>query len=170
MSSTNQAMRAYLAARYEMPNCELDSMAADLAEIAQAHRQGLTLNGHQMLDALNSIAPERNAQQLASTVCISHEPTCTAGEPVPPKLYCWLANYPKAGCIELFDRNTHTAQPRASRDVIQIATKLIDCARWVYATPSARKQPDARSLAKVILRLTRPIIDAHVDGKPASTY
>lgn len=161
MSSITQAMRDYLATRYEMPDIELDAMAADLAAIAQAKQQPLTLNGHQLLDALNSIAPQRSAPQLATTVCISTEPACTPGYHVPPKLYCWLADYPKAGSIQLFDNGDKP--PRPTQDVVYMATKLIECARWVYSTPEARKQPDARRLAKVILRLACPLINAHVD-------
>lgn len=161
MPSITQAMRSYLATRCEMLDSELDAMAADLAAIAQAQQQPLTLNGHQLLDALNSIAPQRSAPQLATTVCISSEPACTPGYHVPPKLYCWLADYPKAGSIELFDNGDKP--PRPTQDVVYMATKLIECARWVYSTPEARKQPDARRLAKVILRLACPLINAHVD-------
>jgi len=161
MSNTAQAMRDYLATRYEMPDSELDAIATDLAAIAQAQQQPLTLNGHQLLDALNSIAPQRSAPQLATTVCVSPDPTCTEGYHVPPKLYCWLADYPRAGSIQLFDNG---AQPqRPTQDVVYMATKLIECARWVYATPDARKQPHARRLAKVILRLACPLISAHAD-------
>lgn len=161
MSSTTQAMHDYLAARYEMPDSELDAMAADLAAIAQAQQPPLTLNGHQLLDALNSIAPQRSAPQLATRVCISTEQSSTRGYHVPSKLYCWLADYPKAGSIELFDNGDKP--PRPTQDVVYMATKLIECARWVYSTPAARKQPDARRLAKVILRLACPLINAHVD-------
>lgn len=161
MDSLAQAMRDYLATRYEMPNSELDAMATDLAAIAQVKQQPLTLNGHQLLDALNSIAPQRSAPQLATTVCISTEPACTTGYHVPPKLYCWLADYPKAGSIQLFDNGDQPQRP--TQDVVYMATKLIECARWVYATPDARKQPHARRLAKVILRLACPLISAHAD-------
>ncbi len=161
MSNTPHAMRDYLATRYEMPDSELDAMAADLAAIAQTHQQPLTLNGHQLLDAINSIAPQRSAPQLATTVCISDQPVCTTGFHVPPKLYCWLADYPKAGSIQLFDNGDQP--PRPTQDVVYMATKLIECARWVYATPDARKQPHARRLAKVILRLACPLISAHAD-------
>lgn len=162
-NDTVRALRDYLATRLspDMTESQLDEMAAELAVIAQTQQHPLTLNGHQLLDALNSIAPQRSAPQLATTVCISKEPTGTNGYRVPPKLYCWLATYPKAGSIQLFDNGD---QPqRATQDVVYMATKLIECARWVYATPDARKQPHARRLAKVILRLACPLISAHAD-------
>ncbi|WP_418515085.1 hypothetical protein [Delftia sp. PS-11] len=163
MANAMKAMRAYLAQRYEMPDADLDAMAADLAEIANQHQtQQLTLNGYQLLDALNSIAPQRNAKQLSTTLCISTEPACTPELRRPPKLHCWLADYPKAGSLALHDSGDH--QQRVTQDFIEIATKLVECARWVNSTPQARKQPEARRLANVILHLTHPLISAHVDA------
>lgn len=119
----------------------------------------LILNGHQLLDALNAIAPERTEKQLNDRVCIGMEPTFANIAPGVPDLHCWLADYPESGSILL-----HQAIPEGGKapcDVVGIALQLIAAARWVGQHAHARKQPEARALAKAILKLTSPIIEEY---------
>lgn len=171
-TASAQAFRDYLAAHplINLPPNVADEVAADLAEIAQRPQPPLVLNGYQLLDALTGIAPQRSAPQLATKVCIHPEPLSTVAPVTPAKLHCWMADYPALGSIELYDQamDAEEVQARPSQDVVGIATKLIDAARWVYRTPSARKQPDARALARAILRLACPLIDSHADSKSRS--
>ncbi|ULR90961.1 hypothetical protein [Comamonas sp. B21-038] len=123
----------------------------------------LILNGHQLLDALNAIAPERTEKQLNERVCIGLEPTFAYVAPGVPNLHCWLADYPDSGSILL-----HQAIPEGGKapcDVVGIALQLIAAARWVGMHAHARRQPEARALARAILKLTRPVIDEYVDSR-----
>ncbi|TDS74377.1 hypothetical protein [Comamonas sp. JUb58] len=119
----------------------------------------LTLNGHQLLDALNAIAPERTEKQLSDRVCLSLTPTGAAPTEGVESIHCWLADYPESGSILL-----HQAIPdggKAPCDVVSIALQLIAAARWVGQHAHARNQPEARALAKAILKLTSPIIEEY---------
>jgi hypothetical protein len=119
----------------------------------------LTLNGHQLLDALNAIAPERTEKQLSDRVCLSLSPTGAAPTEGVESIHCWLADYPESGSILL-----HQAIPEGGKapcDVVGIALQLIAAARWVGQHAHARKQPEARALAKAILKLTSPIIEEY---------
>lgn len=119
----------------------------------------LTLNGHQLLDALNAIAPERTEKQLRDRVCLSLSPTGAVPIEGVESIHCWLADYPESGSILL-----HQAIPEGGKapcDVVGIALQLIAAARWVGQHAHARKQPEARSLARAILKLTSPIIEEY---------
>ncbi len=123
----------------------------------------LILNGHQLLDALNAIAPERTEKQLNDRVCIGPDPTIANVAPGVHSLHCWLADYPESGSILL-----HQAIPEGGKapcDVVGIALQLIAAARWVGMHAHARRQPEARALARAILKLTRPVIDEYVDSR-----
>ena len=127
----------------------------------------IVFNGYQLLDALNAIAPDRTPQQLQHRVCIGRAPLCTTAPGGTVDLHCWLADYPDGGSIQLAtDKQSDGREPC---DVVGIAMKLIEAARWVCKTEGQRKPADARTLALAVLKLTRPIIDNHVDGnkKPA---
>ncbi|OZI30826.1 hypothetical protein CAL29_22885 [Bordetella genomosp. 10] len=64
----------------------------------------LTLNGHQLWDALEFLAPDRTDEQLEQAVCIHPGPARTAdGFTEAAGLYCWLADYPEEGSIRLDD-------------------------------------------------------------------
>lgn len=120
------------------------------------------LNGYQLLDALNCIAPKRNAVQMSTKICIHRYPTSDVDNLTPTDVYCWLVDYPAEGSIKLIDKESsdHMIHP-LPQDFVNMVNRLIEAARWVCTTPSARKQPDALALAKVILHLTCPVIDAY---------
>ncbi|MNS85884.1 hypothetical protein D3C72_1197610 [compost metagenome] len=125
----------------------------------QTSAVSLTFNGHQLLDALNAIAPERTEKQLNDRVCIGTDPRAATASVGFHRLHCWLADYPESGSILL-----HQAIPEGGKapcDVAGIALQLIAAARWVGQHTHARKQPEARALAKAILKLTTPIIEEY---------
>ena len=79
-------------------------------------------------------------------------------------MFCWLEEFPEEGSFRLdeFPRHNRLNDPHDER-VVLAAHKLIEAARWVYGNAEARRQPDARALAKVVLRLMHPFIDEHID-------
>lgn len=122
----------------------------------------ITINGYQLLDALNCIAPMRTTEQMQTKVCIHREPICTIGETTPNMLYCWLSEFPTEGSIQLHQKESkNQAIQQLPQELFNVVSRLIEAARWVCTTPSARKQPDALALAKIILQLTCPIIETH---------
>lgn len=83
-----------------------DSASLDRA-IARLEKKApapiLTLNGYQLRSALEFIAPDGDADQLESEVCIQHGGGMAGsdGEIVPVGLYCWMDEYPEEGSIFL---------------------------------------------------------------------
>lgn len=132
----------------------------------------LVINGYQLRDALSLIAPDGTPQQMETTVCIQPGPTRVTSQGVEPAgLFCWLEEYPEEGSVRLDEnpRDTRLAVPHDER-MVNVAHKLIEAARWVYGNPEARAQPDARALAKVVMRLVHPIINAHADTITAASH
>lgn len=134
----------------------------------------ITLNGYQLRDALGLIAPAGTPEQLRLRLCIQPGParlTDTGAEPA--GLFCWLEQWPGEGSVRLDEEPREAPPPGPSPEqVLAIAQQLIDAARWVYGNSEARRQPNARALAKAVLRLTAPIINSHIDARcqaPAQT-
>ena len=126
----------------------------------------LVINGYQLRDALSLIAPQGTARQLATALCVQSGPAReTAHGTELAGLFCWLHDFPDEGSVRLDEHPRHGQQSLSQHDqMIVAAYKLVDAARWVYRNAEARRQPDARALAKVVLRLMHPIISAHVDA------
>ena len=127
--------------------------------------QSIIINGYQLRDALSLIAPEGTPQQMETTVCIQPGPRRITSQGVEPAgLYCWLEEYPEEGSVRLDEnpRDIRLAVPHDER-IVNVAQKLLAAARWTYGNPEARAQPDARALAKIVLRLIHPILNAHAD-------
>lgn len=127
--------------------------------------QAIVTNGYQLRDALSLIAPDGTPNQMESTICIQPGPARQTSQGTEPAgLYCWLELYPEEGSVRLDEkpRDTRLAVPHDER-MINAAYKLLEAARWVYGNPEARAQPNARALAKIVLRLVYPIINAHAD-------
>lgn len=128
--------------------------------------EAIVINGHQLRDALSLIAPDGTPEQLAHTLCIQAGPARRTSQGTEPAgLFCWLQEYPEEGSVRL-DEHPRESAARLSTDprVLAIAERLVEAARWIYANAEARRQPDARALAKVVLRLAAPIINAHADA------
>ena len=74
----------------------------------------LSINGHQLLAALNFIAPDRTAEQLDTRACIQRGPARTDPDDNTvegPGLFCWYSEYPEEGSIFLDeDRREAPAQ------------------------------------------------------------
>ena len=71
---------------------------------ASSDEPTLALNGHQLWDALEFLAPDRTPEQLDLTVCIRPGPGREVdGVAEAPGHYCWLADYPEDGSIRLDD-------------------------------------------------------------------
>ena len=68
-----------------------------------APRPPLTLTGHQLLQALEFVSPQRDADQLDSEVSITWREAGvdTEGEAFEAGLCCWLTEYPEEGCMPL---------------------------------------------------------------------
>ncbi|WP_334034716.1 hypothetical protein [Burkholderia cepacia] len=79
----------------------------DQHEAAPADGDSLTLSGAQLLEALEFIAPDRDAEQLESKVTIQRGTGHTGHG-----MYCWSTEYPEEGAI-LLD-GTAIAQPAPS--------------------------------------------------------
>lgn len=127
--------------------------------------QSIIINGYQLRDALGLIAPEGTPQQMETTVCIQPGPRRITSQGVEPAgLFCWLEEYPEEGSVRLDEnpRDIRLAVPHDER-IVNVAQKLLAAARWTYGNPEARAQPDARALAKIVLRLIHPILNAHAD-------
>ena len=132
----------------------------------------LTINGYQLRDALSAIAPDGTAAQMECSICIQPGASRrTSSGQEPAGLFCWLEEFPEEGSFRLdeFPRNSRLADPHDEK-VLLAAHKLIEAARWVYGNAEARRQPDARALAKVVMRLMHPFISDHIDNhKPSHT-
>lgn len=128
--------------------------------------EAIAINGHQLRDALSLIAPDGTPDQLEHTLCIQAGPARRTSQGIEPAgLFCWLKDYPDEGSVRLDEHPRECTATRISDpQVLVIAERLIESARWVYANAAARRQPDARALAKITLRLLAPIINAHVDA------
>lgn len=125
----------------------------------------ITLNGYQLRDALNLIAPDGTPEQLRMRLCIQPGPARVAADRVEPAgNFCWQEQNPGAGSIRL-DEEPRADQPEHLHDaqIVAIANKLIEAARWVYSNADARRQPEARALARIVLRTVAPVINTHVD-------
>jgi hypothetical protein len=133
---------------------------------ATNYTAGVTLNGHQLRDALSLIAPDGTDEQMSTCLSIQAGPARLTNQGAEPAgMFCWLAEYPGEGSVRL-DELPREA-PQAVLDpaqVLAIANRLIEAARWIYANAEARRQPDARALARIVLRQTAPIINAHIDS------
>ncbi|WP_322089971.1 DUF551 domain-containing protein [Burkholderia cenocepacia] len=81
--------------------------AVEQHEAAPADDDSLTLSGAQLLEALEFIAPDRDAEQLESKVTIQRGTGHTGHG-----MYCWSTEYPEEGAI-LLD-GTAIAQPAPS--------------------------------------------------------
>lgn len=83
---------------------EMDSRLADaFARILDRERQsGISLTGHQLLEALNYTAPDRETDpdQMDSELTIALGDETSHSGPGP---YAWSTDYPDEGAIALFD-------------------------------------------------------------------
>lgn len=132
---------------------------------ATNYTAAVTLNGHQLRDALSLIAPDGTGEQMNSRLSIQAGPARLTNHGAEPAgMFCWLAEYPGEGSVRL-DEQPREAPPTvpSPEQVLAIANRLIEAARWIYANAEARRQPDARALARIVLRQTAPIINAHID-------
>lgn len=90
-------------------------------EVVQVGRNALVLNGAQLLEALDFIAPDRatDAEQLESEIAIEY------GEGHAGKgMYCWCAEYPEEGSWILDGKSVLAALP-ATTDRIGEAAKTV---------------------------------------------
>lgn len=126
----------------------------------------VTLNGYQLRDALSLIAPAGTPEQLRTRLCIEPGPArLTDNGAEPAGLFCWLEQWPGEGSVRL-DEQPREATPAgpSPEQMLAIVHQLIEAARWIYSDSDARRQPNARALAKAVLRLTAPIINSHIDA------
>lgn len=133
---------------------------------ANNYTAAVTLNGHQLRDALSLIAPNGTAKQMDTRLSIQAGPARLTNQGAEPAgMFCWLAEYPGEGSVRL-DEQPREATPAvpSPEQILAIANRLIEAARWIYANAEARRQPDARALARIVLRQMAPIINAHIDS------
>ncbi len=72
----------------------------------------LTLNGYQLREALEFVAPDETDEQMQSEVCIQYGPARTHDEGTDEAgMYCWPADYPDEGSICLDDEPSQQAAP-----------------------------------------------------------
>lgn len=95
---------------------KLMAAQARIAELEAAPTQPanaepvIRLNGHQLLAALDFIAPDRTDDQLETDACIQYGPARTDdGETEGPGYFCWYSEYPEEG--SLFLDEAPVAQP-----------------------------------------------------------
>lgn len=126
----------------------------------------LVITGYQLQDALGLIAPDSTAKQLATALCIQPGPARKTLHGIEPAgLFCWLHDFPEEGSVRLDESPRSGSTPAApDTQVVAVVHKLIEAARWVYSNADARRQPEARALAKAVLRLTTPLVDRHINA------
>lgn len=77
-------------------------------------RSSLLINGYQLRDALEFIAPDGTAEQLESEARIEWRQQ--DADFLEAGLYAWCAEYPEEGCV-LLDEEPATAQPSPASDL-----------------------------------------------------
>lgn len=95
----------------------------------------VTLNGYQLREALEFIAPDGDPEQLESDVTIQWGKTGHSGE----GYYACMTEYPDEGCILLDDK------PRAALKASAPLPRCV-CGKWQFEFSDAMKIEDARSV------------------------
>lgn len=111
--------------------------------------RGVTLNGYQLKEALEFLAPDGDADQLESSLRIEWGPKriSTDGDEMEAGMYAWLDEYPEEGCIQLDEK------PAAAPVTVEVAEPHV-----------AGTAPASPELVAVIsggtVRLGRPVLKA----------
>ena len=89
---------------------------------APTRHDGITLTGHQLLQALEFTSPDRETdpQQLETEVCIEWMPERTAhdGSPMPAGDFIYLVEYPEEGVMQLEAEPPESSSVPATFDLI----------------------------------------------------
>lgn len=137
------------------------------AQVFVPHLSAITINGHQLQDALGLIAPQRTPDQLAHTLCMQSGPARQTRHGVEPAgLFCWLADYPDEGSVRLDEQPRSPVGLSTAPDfrAYDILVKVVEAARWIAAHSDINRQPDAYRLVRAVLDLSSPLINSHVDA------
>lgn len=96
--------------KWHITNAHYPTWEASRAALAQPSpvRSSLLINGYQLRDALEFIAPDGTAEQLESEARIEWRQQ--DADFLEAGLYAWCAEYPEEGCV-LLDEEPATAQP-----------------------------------------------------------
>ncbi len=124
-------------------------------------RSNLLINGYQLRDALEFIAPDGTAEQLESEARIEWRQQ--DADFLEAGLYAWCAEYPEEGCV-LLDEEPATAQPspaQAEQAEAEQHERLLSeaCASALNQRDAALANVDA--LAVQVLKLGGTISFAH---------
>ncbi|MFG8079052.1 hypothetical protein ACEOQS_04765 [Pseudomonas aeruginosa] len=117
-------------------------------------RSSLLINGYQLRDALEFIAPDGTAEQLESEARIEWRQQ--DADFLEAGLYAWCAEYPEEGCV-LLDDEPATAQPSPASDLDPL--NLAPHAEAFNEAPAEALKPEQAEAE-------RPEVDPHI---PAQT-
>lgn len=120
-----------------------------------ARHDGITLTGHQLLQALEFTAPDRetDAQQLETEVRIEYMPERTAhnGEAMPAGDFIYLIDYPEEGVVQLHAEPPEGDSARtltdAARDVLAERQRQVGAEGYDHAHDDAHACDEIAALA-----------------------